>query len=155
MTDIAFAVDSILAAIALIGSPPPGHAHGLHPKFWVVLTGGFLGVVTMRFAAVLFIRLLEAFPRFEVAAYLLVLLIGFKLLGDWGFNRPPDSKPEGWHPPLDFHSPNNWGFWVFWILMALFFCVGFLPQRRRSRTGPEKERGEVSCPADSLDVKSQ
>src|SRR5581483_12335063 len=32
------------------------------------------------------IRLLENFPRFEIAAYLLVLVIGLKLLADWGFN---------------------------------------------------------------------
>ncbi len=64
LTDIAFAIDSILAAIALVGSAPAGHI-GPHPKLWVVITGGFLGVVLMRFAAVVFIRLLERFPRFE------------------------------------------------------------------------------------------
>jgi YkoY family integral membrane protein len=41
LTDIAFAVDSILAAIAVVGSAPAGH-QGPHPKFWVVLTGGLL-----------------------------------------------------------------------------------------------------------------
>jgi YkoY family integral membrane protein len=45
LTDIAFAVDSILAAIALVGGPPPGHSAELaHPKLWVVITGGMLGV---------------------------------------------------------------------------------------------------------------
>lgn len=138
MTDIAFAVDSILAAVALVGSPPPGHdAHALHPKFWVVITGGFLGVVAMRYAAVLFIRLLEHFPRFETAAYLLVMLIGCKLLADWYFNYPPAqvagaTQPATmpWHPPLDFHSPRSPAFFVFWGLMVVFFCTGFLPQRK-------------------------
>jgi len=87
LTDIAFAVDSILAAIALVGSPPPGTQEGaFHPKLWVVITGGILGVVLMRFAAAVFIKLLEKFPRFELSAYLLVIVIGVKLLLDWGLN---------------------------------------------------------------------
>jgi hypothetical protein len=78
LTDIAFAVDSILAAMALAGAR--------QNKLWVVITGGIIGVVMMRFAAALFMRLLEKFPRFELSAYLLVIVIGLKLLADWGFN---------------------------------------------------------------------
>ena len=55
LTDIAFAVDSILAAIALVGAAPTGAT--VHPKLWVVMVGGIAGVVMMRFAAVVFIRL--------------------------------------------------------------------------------------------------
>ncbi len=78
LTDIAFAVDSILAAMALAGSEPE--------KLWVVVLGGLLGVILMRFAATLFIGLLERFPRFELSAYLLVAVIGIKLVTDWGVN---------------------------------------------------------------------
>ena len=54
-----------------------------------------LGVILMRFAAVLFIRLLERFPRFETSAYLLVIVIGLKLLADWGFKpRYAAAHPE-------------------------------------------------------------
>lgn len=87
LTDIAFAVDSILAAIAMVGSPPPGHPpDALHPKLWVVVLGGIVGLMLMRVAARIFIRLLERFPRFEIAAYLLVIVIGLKLLADWSVN---------------------------------------------------------------------
>jgi YkoY family integral membrane protein len=131
LTDIAFAVDSILAAIALVGAPPEGHpADAVHPKLWVVLTGGMLGVMLMRVAAVIFIRLLQRFPRFEVAAYLLVAVIGGKLLVDWGFNSPE-------HPHrIDFHSPTRPEFWAFWILMLVCFCIGFLPHRRMKQEPP-------------------
>ena len=78
LTDVAFAVDSILAAMALAG----GHVE----KLWVVITGGIIGVVLMRFAAAIFIKLLEKFPRFETSAYLLVVVIGLKLLADWTSN---------------------------------------------------------------------
>src|SRR5690606_32105329 len=87
LTDIAFAVDSILAAIAMVGPPPQGTPpDAIHPKLWVVILGGLLGLVLMRIAARLFVRLLDRFPRFEISAYLLVIVIGLKLLGDWGAN---------------------------------------------------------------------
>jgi predicted tellurium resistance membrane protein TerC len=88
LTDIAFAVDSILAAIALAGSR--------QEKLWVVITGGILGVILMRFAASYFVRLLERFPRFEIAAYLLVVAIGFKLLADWAFNSDWSFQGQTW-----------------------------------------------------------
>ncbi|MGH7201484.1 MAG: TerC family protein [Planctomycetaceae bacterium] len=125
LTDIAFAIDSILAAIALVASPPEGHPpDALHPKLWVVVSGGILGVVLMRFAAVIFIKLLERFPRFETAAYLLVIVIGGKLLADWGFNSPE-------HPHrVDFHDFGHPAFWTFWTLMLICFFVGFIPRRQ-------------------------
>jgi YkoY family integral membrane protein len=129
LTDIAFAVDSILAAIALVGAPPKGHPpQALHPKLWVVVTGGFLGLILMRYAAVLFIKLLERFPRFETAAYLLVMVIGGKLILDWKFNTNEQHV-------LDFHSPSSPAFWIFWILMIVCFCIGFIPKRTEP---PEK-----------------
>jgi YkoY family integral membrane protein len=129
LTDIAFAIDSILAAIALVGAPPPGHV-GTHPKLWVVIIGGLLGVILMRFAAVLFIRLLERFPRFEMSAYLLVAVIGLKLTADWAANTPE-------HPHrLDFHDPGGWAFWVFWLVMMGCFAFGFLPQKDKRTPHP-------------------
>jgi len=124
LTDIAFAVDSIVAAIALVGQQKAADT-GAHDKLWVVVVGGMIGVVLMRFAAVLFIRLLEHFPRFETAAYLLVVAIGLKLLLDWWFN-PPDV-PER----INFHSPVSPAFWVFWSIMLVCFCVGFIPSRKK------------------------
>jgi len=125
LTDIAFAIDSILAAIALVGQQR-AHDTGVHDKLWVVVLGGMIGVVVMRFAAVLFIKLLEKFPRFEVAAYLLVLVIGGKLLADWGLNTKE-------HPHrVDFHDFRHPAFWIFWALMVICFSIGFLPKRDKS-----------------------
>jgi len=183
LTDIAFAVDSILAAIALAG--------GRHEKLWVIITGGIIGMILMRFAATIFIRLLDRFPRFETAAYLLVILIGVKLLVDWGFNSNWNFRPQPWirdrlggwqqtfddleesridlvhkyddwlkknwifpvqhehekvpqqpqpgqivRPPpvphlLDFHDLRFPECMLFWVLMILCFCVGFIPQRQK------------------------
>ena len=84
-------------------------------------------MILMRFAAVLFIKLLEKFPRFETAAYLLVCVIGLKLLADWMFNTKDAMK-------LDFHSPHHPAFWVFWIAMLVCFCIGFLRKRPEGAT---------------------
>ncbi len=125
LTDIAFAVDSILAAIALVGAPPAGYpADAPNPKLWVVIMGGLLGLMLMRVAATMFIRLLEKFPRFEMSAYLLVIVIGVKLLVDWGFNS--EANPH----VIDFHSFRTTEFWVFWISMLICLGIGFLPARK-------------------------
>jgi YkoY family integral membrane protein len=126
LTDIAFAVDSILAAIALVGAPPLDHDIGdVHPKLWIVVAGGIIGIVLMRVAAVIFIRLLERFPRFETSAYLLIIVIGLKLLADWGFN----SKA---HPHVvDFHHVTRPEFWLFWVSMLVCVAIGFLPKSNK------------------------
>lgn len=108
LTDIAFAIDSILTAVALSS------------KVWVVITGGILGLLLMRFAASQFIRLLEKYPRFEPTAYILVLTIGVKLLID------------GFHfSSVDFHSASNPAFWIFWGTMAAAFSYGFTGTRKK------------------------
>jgi YkoY family integral membrane protein len=108
LTDIAFAVDSILAAVALSN------------KLWVVVTGGILGTIAMRYAAMVFIKLLQRYPRFEDAAFLLVGLIGAKVTLE-------AIEIEG----VNFHSPSNPAFWVFWSGMLLGLGTGFLPEKRK------------------------
>ena len=147
LTDIAFAVDSILAAIGVLPAKPPDHAaDAVHPKLWVVIVGGLLGVILMRFAAVIFIKLLERFPRFSTAAYWLVLVIGGKLLIDWGFNS------EGRTSPRRFPFAERLAFWLFWGAMVVSFAdrlhseegcgeaLGGLADRRR-HFSPRLRRG--------------
>jgi YkoY family integral membrane protein len=115
LTDIAFAVDSILAAVALSN------------KFWVVFTGGILGVVMMRFAATIFIQLLKKFPRFETTAYLMVMIIGIKVILE-GFQ----------FPGVNFHSHKAASFWIFWGIM--FGCVGYGFIKPKSKPAVEEEK---------------
>lgn len=83
LADIAFAVDSILAAVAIAMSLPPtniGHIGGMDTgRFVVVLLGGLAGVILMRFAATIFVKLLDQRPKLEKAAFLLVGWVGIKL----------------------------------------------------------------------------
>lgn len=89
-------------------------------------------MMLMRVAATMFIRLLERFPRFETSAYLLVLMIGLKLLADWGFNSEQ-------HPAVaNFHDSSSPLFWVFWSAMVVCIAIGFLPQRRTILAADER-----------------
>lgn len=72
LMDLAFAVDSVLVAVAL------------SDKLWVIYTGVFLGILALRMLASLVVTLLDRYPRFKHLAYVVVGLAGVKLaIGAW------------------------------------------------------------------------
>jgi predicted tellurium resistance membrane protein TerC len=75
--------------------------------------------------------MLEKFPRLELSAYLLVLVIGAKLVVDWAGNRffATEANPH----PVDFHSPHSPAFWVFWVSMVVCFGLGFIKKRNHGQ----------------------
>ncbi|WP_337100185.1 TerC family protein [Paenibacillus sp. YIM B09110] len=83
IADIAFAVDSILAAVALAVALPAtglGTFGGMDVgQFTVIFLGGFIGLLIMRFAASAFVKLLERKPGLELAAFFIVGWVGVKL----------------------------------------------------------------------------
>lgn len=83
LADIAFALDSMLAAVALaVTLPELGNFHigGINGgQFIVMLIGGIIGLVLIRFAARQFVQLLEKYPALETAAFLIVGWVGVKL----------------------------------------------------------------------------
>ncbi len=76
LTDIAFALDSVLAGIGFITRPGAGM---MMDKLWVVYTGAILGIILLRFAAGVFVKLLDRFPALDHMAYVLVGWVGIKL----------------------------------------------------------------------------
>jgi YkoY family integral membrane protein len=68
LMDIAFSVDSVLAAF------------GVSEQVWVLLVGGVLGVLMMRGVAGVFLKLIDRIPELETSAYVLILLIAAKML---------------------------------------------------------------------------
>jgi len=68
MMDIAFSVDSVLAAF------------GISELVWVLLLGGMLGVLMMRGIAGIFIKLIDKIPELETSAYVLIAIIAVKML---------------------------------------------------------------------------
>jgi len=83
LADIAFAIDSILAAVAMAVVLPNTtlpNIGGLDGgKFIVIFAGGIIGVIIMRFAANQFVKLLERRPGLEIAAFIIVGWVGVKL----------------------------------------------------------------------------
>ncbi|WP_369815272.1 TerC family protein [Halobacillus sp. KGW1] len=84
LADLAFAVDSILAAVALAVAlpetplPEVGSLDG--GQFAVILAGGMIGIIIMRFAANVFVKLLKSRPGLEIAAFVIVGWVGVKLV---------------------------------------------------------------------------
>ena len=83
LADLAFAIDSILAAVALaLGLPdsPLDDFGGMDGgQFIVVLLGGIAGLILIKFAATWFVGLLEKRPALETTAYAIVAWVGVKL----------------------------------------------------------------------------
>jgi YkoY family integral membrane protein len=119
LADIAFAIDSMLAAVALAVTLQPtgwftiGGIDG--GQFSVMFLGGILGLVIMRFAANWFVKLLHTRPSLEIAAFLIVGWVGVKL-AVFTLAHPEIGI-------LNQHFPESTGwkltFWSVLILLAL------------------------------------
>ena len=68
LTDVVFAVDSILVAVAM------------SPKTWVVITGGILGIITMRLVIGRLLTLVRRYPALVDGAFIIIAWVGLKLL---------------------------------------------------------------------------
>lgn len=83
LADLAFAIDSILAAVAIaLGLPdsPLGDFGGMDGgKFIVVVLGGIAGLILIKYAATWFVQLLDQRPALETTAYAIVAWVGVKL----------------------------------------------------------------------------
>ncbi|WP_257349250.1 TerC family protein [Pseudalkalibacillus decolorationis] len=84
LADLAFAVDSILAAVALAialpGTPLPEIGGMDGGQFLVIFTGGLIGLLLIRTAATYISKVLKKRPGLETAAYLIVAWVGVKLV---------------------------------------------------------------------------
>jgi YkoY family integral membrane protein len=94
-TDLAFSLDSMTTAIALAD------------RFWILLTGGILGMLALRFLTGLFVRWLAEFVYLQDAAYLTVLAVGGRLL-----LKPcqPTYLPPEWMVLIMVAVSLSWGF---------------------------------------------
>lgn len=119
LTDIAFAVDSILAGVTFIDNK--------QEKIWVVYFGAIIGIVLLRFAASLFVKLLEKYPFFDHVAYLLVAWVGVKLTFLAGHSY------EKYNPGrLSFTVPEM-PTMVFWSVLIAIAGLGTLVAIKRGR----------------------
>lgn len=68
ITDIVFAIDSILVAVAMSN------------KLWVIITGGILGVIAMRLVIGQLLALINRYPALVDGAFIIVAWVGVKLV---------------------------------------------------------------------------
>ncbi|MBI5975253.1 TerC family protein [Staphylococcus canis] len=132
--DIAFAIDSMLAALAIAVTLPKVGIHfgGMDlGQFLVMLTGGLIGVVLMRFAATFFVELLNKYPGLEVAAFAIVGWVGIKLVilvlahDDIGII------------PHDFPHSTTWQI-IFWVVMIGLVAAGWFTSVVRNKKHKSK-----------------
>lgn len=120
ITDLAFAIDSVLAGVAFVNNR--------HEKIWVVYAGAMIGIVLLRLAANLFVKLLEKYPIFDHVAYLLVGWVGVKLAFLAGHSYQL-THPE----QLPFTIPEL-PTYVFWTVLGLIAVGGSLIAFRGKRS---------------------
>jgi YkoY family integral membrane protein len=140
LADIAFSIDSILAAVGVADELP----HRLHAlrlgiltvQQSVVFAGGVLGIIAMRFVAGCFLILLHRFRRLAAVAYYLVAWIGLKLIGEGlhhALYRGQERQHGAWRgviPEWLGHHLEMPG-WLFWTGMGLVILVSLLYELRR------------------------
>lgn len=128
LADIAFAVDSILAAVALVIALPAttfGHIGGIDTaQFVLIVLGALAGLIVIRFASQQFVKLLTDRPSLETAAMLIVGWVGVKLvmhtLAHDAINIIPHSFVEG---PI-------WNS-IFWIVMLSIAIIGWIASGKK------------------------
>ena len=111
LADIAFSIDSILAALAMAESL---ERLGENWKLGTVYLGGILGIITMRFVAGYFIILLDRFSGLAAGAYVLVAWIGLKLVGSGLHDYREDL-------PLEMTEWFFWGGMLLIVVVSMFY----------------------------------
>jgi YkoY family integral membrane protein len=105
LMDIAFSIDSVIAAF------------GVSNQVWVLFLGGVIGILLMRGAAQLFLALIEKVPEFETTAFVLIAIIGVKMI----------TAPFGYHLEEK----------VFYSILICVFLGTFIVHAIRGNSGKE------------------
>jgi len=80
LMDMAFSIDNVFAAVAF------------SPNLILVLTGVFIGIFAMRFIAQWFVKLMEKYDFLEASAFIVIAILGLKLLLSLYSHFLPDSQ---------------------------------------------------------------
>jgi YkoY family integral membrane protein len=114
-TDLAFSLDSVTTAIAV------------SKDTWLIMVGGTIGIIALRFMASLFIKWLAEYEHLEDAGYMTVAIVGSKLLLRV-FN-------DALVPPE----------WVTIVLVGLLFAWGFSKRKEGLEQAVAEEEQELAA----------
>ena len=104
LTDVVFAVDSILVAVAMSN------------KLWVIITGGILGVIAMRLVIGQLLVLVHRYPALVDGAFIIIAWVGIKLVLEY-------LHAAGY---MSFEIPR----WFSLGLIVAIFAIAFIYARR-------------------------
>ena len=113
LTDIVFAVDSILVAVAM------------SPKTWVIITGGVLGIVAMRLVIGQLLRIVRRYPALVDGAFVIIAWVAIKLLVEY-------LHSAGF---IEFHIPK----WLSFGLIVVIFAIAYAYARKQGAVPDEEE----------------
>ena len=105
LTDIVFAIDSILVAVAMSS------------KTWVIIAGGIFGIIAMRLVIGQLLAIVRRYPALVDGAFIIIAWVGIKLLIEY-------LHLEG----LIHFQVNKW---MSFGLIVLIFLVSYLYARRQ------------------------
>ena len=104
LTDIVFAIDSILVAVAMSN------------KLWVIITGGLLGIIAMRMLIGQLLSVVQRYPPLVDGAFIIIAWVGVKLMIEY-------LHQMHWVP---FEVPK----WLSLGLIVVIFTASYLYARR-------------------------
>jgi YkoY family integral membrane protein len=114
LTDVVFAIDSILVAVAMSN------------KLWVIITGGILGIVAMRLVIGQLLTLVRRYPALVDGAFIIIAWVGIKLMIEYFHGL-------GW---IHFEVPR----WLSLGLIVLIFGLSFYYARKHGPAPDEDEQ---------------
>ncbi|HVL69759.1 MAG TPA: hypothetical protein VM364_21050 [Vicinamibacterales bacterium] len=113
LTDIVFAVDSILVAVAM------------SRKTWVIITGGILGIVAMRLVIGQLLRIVRRYPALVDGAFIIIAWVAVKLLVEY-------LNGAGY---VEWHISK----WLSFGLIVVIFAASYLYARTQGPVTDEEE----------------
>jgi YkoY family integral membrane protein len=121
LTDIVFAMDSILVAVAMSS------------KYWVILTGGILGIVMMRLVIGRLLSLIERYPVLVDGAFVIIAWVGARLLLEY-------AHVEGW---IAFEVPKFISLGVIVVIFAVTLVYAMVKEKRHGRADTVRHDAEA------------
>jgi YkoY family integral membrane protein len=124
LTDVVFAIDSILVAVAM------------SPKLWVVISGGILGIIAMRLLIGTILGLVRRYPKIVDGAYVIVAWVGIKLMIEY-------AHAMHWIP---WELPR----WISISVMLLLFVGSAVYAKRREAKHGDGDKSDGPNPVEIL-----
>jgi YkoY family integral membrane protein len=103
LMDMAFSIDNVFAAVAFT------------PNIILVCVGVFIGILSMRFIAQWFVKLMETFKFLETAAFVVIAILGLKLTMSLYEHFYPESSTS------QFLSSHTADIGISILTVAIFF----------------------------------